>query len=160
MDWSVAQAVAHAMEARLWYTVDLTAGSAELTTLEVRVKPESAPAELVVTLVTAAHVLAPVIAASPPDARGFHPWGQADPSGYAAMACDELLIHTDDAGRGLGLVFTPDAALCARALARLFPEAPGDMAPWDGLRWANGRIALPGWPRRTEWRWTCARANL
>jgi transposase len=35
-------------------------------------------------------------------------------------------------------------------------EAPGDVAPWDGLRWANGRIALPGWPRRTEWRWTCA----
>jgi hypothetical protein len=72
------------------------------------------------------------------------------------MACDELLIHTDDAGRGLGLVFTPDAALCARVLARLVPEAPGDVAPWDGLRWANGRIALPGWPRRTEWRWTCA----
>ena len=156
MDWSVAQAVAHAAEAPLWYTFDLTAGSAELNTLEVRVKPESAPAELVTTLVTAARVLAPVIAASPPDARGFHPWGQADPSGFAAMACDELLIHTDDAGRGLGLVFTPDAALCARVLARLFPEAPGDVAPWDGLRWANGRIALPGWPRRTEWSWTCA----
>jgi uncharacterized protein (TIGR03083 family) len=156
MDWSVAQTVAHAAEAPLGYSFDLTAGSAELTTLEVRVKPESAPADLVATLVTAARVLAPVIAASPPDARGFHSWGQADPSGYAAMACDELLIHTDDAGRGLGLVFTPDAALCARVLARLFPEAPGDVAPWDGLRWANGRIALPGWPRRTEWRWTCA----
>ena len=81
MDWSVAQAVAHAAEAPLWYTFGLTAGGAEPTTLEVRVKPESAPAELVATLVTAARVLAPVIAASPPDARGFHPWGQADPSG-------------------------------------------------------------------------------
>jgi Mycothiol maleylpyruvate isomerase N-terminal domain len=85
MDWTVAQAVAHAAEAPLWYSFDLysfdlTAGSAELTTLEVRVKPESAPAELVATLVTAARVLAPVIAASPPDARGVHPWGQADPS--------------------------------------------------------------------------------
>jgi hypothetical protein len=57
MDWSVAQAVAHAAEAPLWYAFDLTADSAELTTLEVRVKPESAPADLVATLVTAARVL-------------------------------------------------------------------------------------------------------
>lgn len=127
MEWSVAQGIAHAAEAPLWYAFDLTAGGADLTTLELRVTPEHAPATLVAALVTAARVLAPVLAFSSPDARGIHPWGQADPSGYAAMACDELLIHTDDAG------------LCARVLARLFPKAPVDLAPWDGPRWANGR---------------------
>jgi uncharacterized protein (TIGR03083 family) len=156
MEWSVAQAVAHAAEGPLWYAFDLSAGEAEVTTMDLRVKPDSPPPQLVATLVAAARVVASVIEASPPSRWGFHPWGQADPSGYAAMACDELLIHTDDAGRGLGLTFAPDPALCARVLARLFPEAPVDVAPWDGLRWANGRIALPGRPRQQQWRWFCA----
>jgi uncharacterized protein (TIGR03083 family) len=156
MEWSVAQAVAHAAEGPLWYAFDLSAGEAEVTTMDLRVKPDSPPTQLVATLVAAARVVASVIETSPPSRRGFHPWGQADPSGYAAMACDELLIHTDDAGRGLGLTLAPDPALCARVLARLFPEAPVDVAPWDGLRWANGRIALPGRPRQQQWRWFCA----
>ncbi len=156
MEWSVARAVAHAAEGQFWYAFDLSAGGAEVTTLEVRIKPESLPADLIATLVAAARVVAGVIEASPPSHRGFHPLGQADPSGFAAMACDELLIHTDDAGRGLGLAFAPDPALCAGVLARLFPEAPVDVAPWDGLRWANGRIALPRRPRQQTWRWTCA----
>jgi hypothetical protein len=152
MDWSVA----HAAEAPLWYAFDLSAGDTEVTTMELRIKPDSSPAELIKTLVTAAHVVAPVIAASPPERRGFHAWGQADPSGYAVMACDELLIHTDDAARGLGVDFEPDPSLCARVLVRLFPDAPADVPPWDGLRWANGRIALPGFSREQKWRWYCA----
>jgi hypothetical protein len=75
------------------------------------------------------------------------------------MACDELLIHTNDAGRGLGLVFEPDPAQCARVRARLFPNAPLDVEPWDSLRWANGRIALPGRPRQQKWRWYCSPVN-
>ncbi len=156
MEWSPAQAVAHAAESALWYAVDISAGPTELSTMDLRIKPESAPAELVRTLVTMARVVAQAIEASAADVRGFHSWGQPDPSGYAAMTCDELLIHTDDAGRGLGLVFAPDPALCARVLARLFPNSPLDIEPWDGLRWANGRIALPGRPRQQKWRWYSA----
>jgi len=148
MDWSVARAVAHMANVLLWYAFDLSAGGAEVDTLEMRVKPDSAPAQLIETLVAAARVVVGAIAASPPSRRGFHPLGQADPSEFAAMACDELLIHTDDAGRGLGRAFTPDPALCARVLARLFPETPAGVSPWDGLRWTNGRLALPGFPRR------------
>jgi uncharacterized protein (TIGR03083 family) len=159
MDWSVAQAIAHAAEGPLWYAFDLSAGEREVSTMELRIKPESAPAALIATLVTASRIVAQVIAAAPPTARGFHPLGQADPSGFAAMACDELLIHTNDAARGLGRRFTPDPTLCAHVLARLFPEAPTDVASWDGLRWANGRIALPGRPRLTKWRWYCAPPN-
>jgi hypothetical protein len=156
MAWSVAQAVAHAAEGPLWYAFDLSAGATEVTTLDLRVKPESPPAQLIATLVAAAHMAASVIEGASPDRRGFHPLGWADPSGFAAMACDELLIHTDDAGRGLGRTFVPDPALCARVLGRLFPDAPRDVAPWDGLRWANGRIALLDRPRQRTWRWTCA----
>ncbi len=159
MEWTVAHAVAHAANVLLWYAFDLSAGDAEVDTLELRVKPDSLPVELIATLAAAARVVASVIGASPPSSRGFHPLGRADPSGFAAMACDELLIHTDDAGRGLGLAFAPEPALCARVLARLFPEDSPDVAAyeaWDGLRWANGRIALPGRPRRQQWRWSCA----
>ncbi|MGI8827813.1 MAG: maleylpyruvate isomerase N-terminal domain-containing protein [Chloroflexota bacterium] len=156
MEWSVAQAVAHAAEGPLWYAFSLAGGGAGVETMELRIKPDSSPPDLVSTLAAAARVLACVIDSSPPTSRGFHPWGQADPSGFAAMACDELLIHTDDAAQGLGVAFEPDGALCARVLARLFPEAPTRMPPSDGLRWANGRIALPGLSRRRDWNWHCA----
>lgn len=156
MDWTVAQAIGHAAEAPLWYAIDLSAGGAEVNTVELSVKPDSPQADLIATLALGVRVLTGVLAASSPSSRGLHGWGMADPSGYAAMACDELLIHTDDAARGLGRVFEPESALCAQVLARLFPDAPTDVSPWDGLRWANGRIALPGLPRRQTWRWYCA----
>ena len=35
MDWSVAQAVAHAAEAPLWYAFDLSAGGAGMTTMDL-----------------------------------------------------------------------------------------------------------------------------
>jgi hypothetical protein len=73
------------------------------------------------------------------------------------MACDEMLIHTDDAARGLGLAFTPGGELAGRVLARLFPwHDPGPEDQWQLLRWANGRTDLPGRPSQQGWRWHCA----
>jgi hypothetical protein len=46
--------------------------------------------------------------------------------------------------------------LCVRVLERLFPDTPEDAPPWDTLRWANGRIALPDHPRLENWRWFCS----
>ena len=40
-------------------------------------------------------------------------------------------------------------------LARIFPQAPADLAesdPWTVLQWAGGRIELPGHPLRPSWR--------
>jgi uncharacterized protein (TIGR03083 family) len=106
MDWTVAQAVAHIGESLLWYATDLAAGPRELSAMDLRVRPETAPADLVAMLGSYATVLARVIDGAAPGARGWHPAGLADASGFAAMACDELLVHTDDAARGLGLGFT------------------------------------------------------
>jgi hypothetical protein len=72
------------------------------------------------------------------------------------MACDELLIHTDDAADRLGLRFTPDQGLAGRVLARLFPWHDPGSDPWQTLRWANGRIELPGRPSQQGWQWYCA----
>jgi hypothetical protein len=155
LDMSVAEVVAHLATVLLWYSADLAAGPEELSTTDVRVRPECPPAALLATVGAHGAVLAAVIAASPPRARGWHPWGIADASGFAAMACDELLVHTDDAARGLGVPFAPDAGLAARTLHRLFPEAPADSDPWATLRWANGRATLGDRPRLVRWRWHC-----
>jgi len=156
MEWTVAQAVAHIGEILLWYATDLAAGPRELSAMDLRVRPEAAPPDLVAMLGSYATVLARVIDGAAPEARGWHPFGLADTSGFAAMACDELLVHTADAARGLDLSFTPSAGLSGATLRRLFPWAPTDADPWQALLWANGRVDLPGQERQTGWRWHCA----
>jgi hypothetical protein len=80
----------------------------------------------------------------------------SDPSGFAAMGCDEMLVHTADAARGLGLPFTPTPGISEATVRRLFPWAPTGADPWHTLLWANGRADLPGEERQTGWRWHCA----
>jgi Mycothiol maleylpyruvate isomerase N-terminal domain len=156
MEWTVAKAVTHMAEGTLWYATDLAAGEQRQDAMELHVPTGTAHGELVRAIGTFATVLARVIDLAPPGTRGWHPYGLADASGFAAMGCDELLVHTDDAARGLGLPFAPPDDLAAATLRRLFPWAPADADPWPALRWANGRIALPGHPRQTRWRWHCA----
>ncbi|HET6211757.1 MAG TPA: maleylpyruvate isomerase family mycothiol-dependent enzyme [Micromonosporaceae bacterium] len=156
LEWDVARVVRHMSEVCLWYAADLTAGPRELSTMQISVTPTTPPGDLVDTLKTFAEVLARVIDGSAPDVRGWHPFGMADPSGYAAMACDEILVHSYDAALGLGAAYQPDPGLCERTLRRIFPWAPTGTDPWQALLWANGRIPLPDRPRLTKWRWHCA----
>jgi uncharacterized protein (TIGR03083 family) len=156
MDWTVAKTVAHISDCLLWYSTDLLAGPDELSTADIAVRPDSSPADLVRTLRSFASVLAAVVDATPADARGWHPWGLADAAGFAGMGCDEMLVHTHDAARGLGREFALPTDLAHKVLARMFPEAPADRDPALALLWANGRIGLDGLPKRTGWRWHCA----
>ena len=156
LDMTVAGVVGHAAEGCLWYAIDLSAAGKDLQLVEHRVNTDGPNDEVIDTLQTYAHVTAAVIDASPDTARGFHPMGAADPSGFAAMACDELLIHTDDAARGLGLVFRPPDDLAGAVLERLFPWVTPGNDVWEHLKWANGRIALGARERLTDWAWHCA----
>lgn len=156
MEWTVAQTVAHVSDCLLWYATDLAGGPTELSTAQVGVRPDSSPADLVRTLRSFAKVLAAVVDASPGAARGWHPWGLADAAGFAGMGCDEMLVHTHDAARGLGCEFALPPEPARKVLVRMFPEAPADRDPALALLWANGRVALDGLPKRTGWRWHCA----
>lgn len=156
LDLTVAGVVAHAADGCLWYAIDLSAGGRDLQIVEQRLRPDATSEDLIAAMRTYAAVAAAVVSAAPVTARGFHPAGLADRSGFAAMACDELLIHTDDAGRGLGAAFEPPRELAERVLARLFPWLRVSGDPWQLLRWANGRIALGDRPRLQGWRWHCA----
>lgn len=156
LDFTVASVVAHAAAGPLWYTVDLWGGPGDDAAFDLQVKDGAAASALLVSLRSAALACAASVDAAPAGIRGFHPAGAADPPGFAAMACDELLVHTADAARGLGLCFTAGRDLSERILRRLFPwHQPGD-DPWQTLLWANGRIDLPGQPSQNGWRWHCA----
>lgn len=156
LDFTVASVVAHAAAGPLWYSVDLTNGPADDAAFDLRVPADAEPAALLASLRTAAALCAMTVDHLPDSARGYHPAGRADPSGFAGMACDEILVHTYDAGTGLGEEFTPGPELAGRVLARLFPWRQPDPGPWPALLSANGRIDLPGVPRERFWCWYCA----
>ncbi|MEU9497916.1 DinB family protein [Streptomyces sp. NPDC048196] len=138
------------------------------------------PAGLLQVLEACGALLVAMVRTASPEVRAHHVFGLSDPAGFAAMGAVETLVHTHDLAEGLGLIWEPPADLCARVLARLFPDAPGvpgnpgdpgdpgaaedpgapavadapvTPGPWTVLLWATGRGALPGRPRRTSWRW-------
>lgn len=126
----------------------------------IRSDPAAGPDGLFTMLTATAALLAAMVRVSPPTARAHHTYGPADPEASAAMGVLETLVHTYDVARGLGVGWTPDAALCARVLARLMPDVDRTGDAWADLLWACGRVALPGRPRREHWGWHNARAGL
>ena len=88
-------------------------------------------------------LLAAIVRTAPPQVRAYHSYVESDPEGFAAMSVVETLVHTHDVAAGLGLAWTPAAGLCARALGRLFPDAPA--APTPG-RPCCGLPAAPSFP--------------
>jgi len=155
--WSCHRTLDHISDALSFYTTHLATLA---TTRRIPLRNGDLtrlPAELLGVVETAAAVLAAVVAAAPAGARAFHPAGMADVTGFVAMGCTEILIHTDDISQGLGLFFRGPDALSRKVLARLFPWAPSDVDPWDALRWACGRAPLGDEPRLDlNWYWHCA----
>ena len=151
MTWSVREVVAHISEVLLWNAGNLSAGTKELPTLELNVLRSSEPEQLVETITACSSLLGHVVDGVPPGQRGWHPEGLADATGFSAMGCDELLVHTSDAARGLGLEFEPPEVLSQMVLRRLFPWAPRDTDTWETLLWATGRADLPGRERQVHW---------
>lgn len=116
--------------------------------------PGSGPDGLLQVLDACGALLAAAVRAAPPQARGYHVFGRSDAEGFAAMGIVEVLVHTADIAAGLDVPWAPPEDLCARVLARLFPDVEVTGDPWRTLLWATGRVELSGRPLRTEWRWT------
>jgi Mycothiol maleylpyruvate isomerase N-terminal domain len=114
---------------------------------------DAGPAGLLQVLDACGALLVAMVRTASPEVRAHHVFGVSDPEGFAAMGVVETLVHGDDLALGLGLSWQPPAALCARVLARLFPDAPEGGEPWPTLLWVTGRGELPGRPRLTSWRW-------
>ena len=116
---------------------------------------DASPAEVLEFAVTGGRILASMVRTSPPHVRAFHPTGMADPEGFAALGCNEALLHGDDIAQGFGRSLDPPRDVCRGVFSRLFPQATADLAdadPWAALRWAGGRAELAGHPQQPNWR--------
>ena len=87
------------------------------------------PPDQIDDLGTAGRLLAAAVTMAPPATRGTTPSVGANAAGFAAMGCDEVLIHTADVANSLGLEFVPDTHLTARVVHRLRPLGPHRRRP-------------------------------
>jgi hypothetical protein len=153
LDWTCRRTLGHIVDALALYSDHLATRAVERWRFKHEVGPDVTIEELLHFVPTQASVLARVSEASR-DVRAYHPPGMADATGFVAMGCDEILVHTNDICAGLGFPFNPEPDLSAKVVARLFPWAPDHPDPWERLLWCNGRIALPDHERlREDWWW-------
>jgi uncharacterized protein (TIGR03083 family) len=145
--WATAGHVAHDLVA---YAGQLSSGArGRYLPFDLVVRPEASPGDVMDVVAAAAGLLRDALRSADPAVRGWH-WGPTDPSGFAALGVNEILVHTVDIAAGLGVDWRPPGPLCGVVLRRLFPDAPaGD--PVRTLLWATGRGDLPGRSRVTSW---------
>jgi uncharacterized protein (TIGR03083 family) len=158
LDWSCEMTLRHMISGESFYAAHLATRTPRRLEVSRDVTAGLSIDALLDILRAHVSVLAAVIRDAPDDARSWHASGMTDSGGYAAMSCDELLVHTWDIGRGLGVAFALPEALCGRLVARLFPmwtPIAGDAR--DAFLWCNGRVALPDRPRQGgDWGWWSA----
>lgn len=150
LDWSCWETAAHVAHDLLAYAGQVAGqpGSAYLP-FDLVVRTDAPPHEVLQVVIASGRLLSSALAAAGPETRGWH-WGPTDPSGFAALGVNEILVHTYDITQGLGGRWLPPEQLCAAVLARLFPDAPaGD--PVQVLLWCTGRAELEGRPPVTSW---------
>jgi uncharacterized protein (TIGR03083 family) len=157
LEWDCWHTAEHIGDCLLSYAGQLVAQpTTRFVRFEVYADKDASPAEVLEFAEAGGRILAATVRTCPPQVRGWHPTGMADPEGFAGMGCVEALVHGHDIAQGLGLALEPPRQVCTRVLARLFPHAAADLAdldPWMALLWATGRIGLPGRPRVAHWRW-------
>lgn len=154
--WTVRRTIDHIADALVLY------GRYVATRAEQRLdalrdgRPEASFAALCDDVRDAASLLARLIDGMADGEVAYHPAGAADASGWAAMACDEIIVHGRDVCDALGVDLLVPTDLLEAVIRRLFPWAPPSPAatPMDRLLWCNGRVALPDHPRQDElWYW-------
>jgi uncharacterized protein (TIGR03083 family) len=150
LDWTCRATAEHIAHDLLAYAAQLTGQpTGGYLPLDLTVRPAAGPAEVLAVVGACGGLLRAALENADPGTRAWH-WGPTDPGGFAALGVNEILVHTDDIRRGLGLDWRPPADLCAVVLDRLFPDAPpGD--PVDVLLWCTGRTSLADRPRRESW---------
>ncbi|TCO60948.1 hypothetical protein [Actinocrispum wychmicini] len=156
-DWDCWHTAEHIGDCLLSYAAQLVALPAErYVRFLATADKDATPAEVLEFAVTGGGILSATVRTAAPFARAYHPTGIADPAGFAGMGCVETLVHGEDIARGLGLALDPPRDLCARVLARMFPQAAADLTDtdsWTAMLWATNRTQLTGRPQQTGWRW-------
>ncbi|MCX5213814.1 hypothetical protein OG689_31865 [Kitasatospora sp. NBC_00240] len=155
LDWTCRETAVHVAHDLLAYAGQLTGRpAAGYLPFDLTVPAGATTAEVLRVVAACGGLLSSALATAAPGTRAWH-YGPCDPAGFAAMGVAEVLLHTYDITRGLGVPWLPPAPLCAAVLERLFPGAPaGD--PVQVLLRSTGRAALDGHPPLTSWSWQAA----
>ena len=162
LDWSCERTLQHVINTELYYAMHLATRAS--SPLPFPRGPAAATgltaAEMLSELTAINNVLQAVIHSAPIDASTVLGGTRTDSEGIAALATDELLIHTWDIGRGLEEPFAGNDRLAGQVIHRVFPWAPRE-DPWRVLLWCNGRAALGDRPRLgSDWpRWIAPRSE-
>lgn len=155
LEWTSRQAVDHLCNTLAFYVNHaVTEADAHLPRIRSVGDVDLSDRDLARTVGTWTLLLHGVLSSWVAGSRGWHRLGRPDAEGYVALACNELLVHAYDVHAAHGVQLTAPHDVCARLLARLFPDVPRAVHDnaWQRLLRANGRIALPSRPRRQEWR--------
>jgi hypothetical protein len=139
LEWSVRQVVDYLVDVCGFYAIHLAAQSDRRLRVDVTPHPQAGNDERLDVLAATGRLLAVTISAADPTATGWHFMGLTNASGFAGLACNELLVHGWDAARGLGIEFSGDDRVSARVLHRIYPEVEYGNTPWAALLAANGR---------------------
>lgn len=157
LEWTCRHTVGHIARSLLSYTLHLGNRARGRIRYPANDDPQLSIPQLITLVAAMAAVLREVVRAAPDGVRAWHPQGMADASGFIAMGCSEILIHTGDIAGAFRTPLDPPDELAGRVARRLFPWAPADADGWPALLWGNGRIALPGFQRlASDWGWQCA----
>ena len=153
-EWTTRRTIDHLADALTLYSVYVASrATGRLQPLRDG-RPTATIDELLGDVRHAAAILRRLLDAMGSTERAFHPAGPADRSGWAAMACDELIVHGVEIATAVGAPFTPDEEVVERALRRLFPWAPDTGTAIERLLWANGRSRPRRNPRLDPlWYW-------
>ncbi|MBN9738302.1 MULTISPECIES: maleylpyruvate isomerase N-terminal domain-containing protein [unclassified Pseudonocardia] len=154
LEWSCRDTAVHVADDLFGYAAQVAVAPAgDYPPFELTVPAAASVDGLILVVETGGAMLASVVRTAPPGVRGWHPYGDGDACGFAAMGVVEVLVHTHDITRGLGVGWTMPAPLCRGVLARLWPDTdPGD-DPAATLLHRTGRAALNGVPPPSRWRW-------
>lgn len=150
LEWSCWQTAAHVAHDLLAYACQLTGRAQDAyLPLDLVVRPGASPVQVLQVVEASAALLRLAVDDAGPQVRAWH-FGLTDPSGFTTMGVNELVVHTWDVARGLGLDHEPPEGLARKVLDRLWTRAPRGPAG-RVLLWCTGRVALPGHPRVGDW---------
>lgn len=139
LEWSVDRTIAHMTGAPAKYAFYLSSRSTRYVAVRVMPAEDATRPERLEAIEACAAALAGVATTAPKEAVGFHISGMRTTEQFLAMACEELIVHTYDATRGLGLPYEPPEELCRLVIEYMYPGRDVQRPMWPYLVWLSGR---------------------
>ncbi|WP_226358450.1 maleylpyruvate isomerase N-terminal domain-containing protein [Pseudonocardia sp. ICBG601] len=100
LEWSCRDTAVHVADDLFGYAAQVAlAPSDRYPPFEIVVPEGVGTAGLLQVVATGGAMLAAAVRTAPPGVRGWHPFGDADAAGFAAMGVVEVLVHTHDITR-------------------------------------------------------------